>query len=283
VALTLLTWTGAAVLSMRPRAGRPPFRACLGFSAALTWLWLVLGWSICGITYIIYLLVSDACVALPLALDNPSSLSRTVPCLDPAFQAAAASDARAPVFNLVNGTNSALAACTPQARGPIARGLLCNPYAATADASGDFVFTDADAATACASPYNVTLPQFSTAYTSSSCPVLAVYPPSQPTLPVLAAGAAAAQALVTVMPAVDALTSCAFIRGTMNGARGKCPVLEKGARTLFGGLLLADIALSLLLMLSVHAFRSAGAHAQAGEAPTLEIDFSVPSPTKEAV
>jgi hypothetical protein len=267
VFLVLLTWLGACCA---PRRGG---RHVAGAAAGLTWLWCVVGWVICGITYIIYLLVADACTALPIALASPtaSGIATRVPCLDASFSANASSSARKPIFDVVASINTALVQCTQGGQGPTGEHYVCPPITAVT-VQGATRYRTANATTACVQPNIVPLSGFGAAYTTDTCPFLATYQPNA--LPAMTAGAAAAQALVEVMPAVDALVSCAFITGTMRGANGKCPDLRIGARQLFGGLLLANICFTLLLCGGVWAYRNvytgAGGAARASAAGVKE-------------
>jgi hypothetical protein len=267
VFLVLLTWLGTVF------APRRPARHVAGAAAGLTWLWLVVGWVICGITYIIYLLIADACTALPIAIASPtaSGIATRIPCLDVAFAANASSSARKPIYDVVNSINAGLVQCTPGGQGPTGQHYLCNPIE-----SVSAKYRTANATIACAQQPNIVpLSGFAAAFTPTTCPVLAA--PTVNALPAMGAGAAAAQALVQVMPAVDALVSCAFITGIMRGAEGKCPDLRKGARQLFGGLLLANLCFTLLVCGGVWAYRNAfsGAGAAAAgvkEAPAEHFD-----------
>ena len=217
----------------------------------------MLGWVICGITYILYLLVSDACLALPDALADPVSagLAKRLPCLDPDFSSDASSTARAPVYDGIDGANQALQACS--ASGPTIP-YLCNPIALAAG-----VYTDRTAA--CAAAYATpasTAVAFSAAYTATTCP----NPVVRQQFGVLGAGVEAAVQLDGVMAEVDALVSCQFITATLAGIEEECPVLRGAVRQLFGGLLLCCLAFSIMLCVGVWAYR----HAYPPKAPPPE-------------
>ncbi len=242
ILLVLLAWLGHA---LAPRRGAKHLTGGVNF---FQWLFLVLGWVICGITYILYLIVSDACLALPAALDNPvkAGLASTLPCLDPVFAADASSAARAPIFEAVDAANAALAFCGPN--GPT-NPYLCSPVVASFN--GTYIYTDR--AGACATGYTTPLASFAAAYTATTCPNPAV----QSQLVQLGAAVAAAAQLYDVMPQVDDLVSCAFVTDTLEGVEERCGALRAGVRALFGGLLLSCIAFSALLCAGVWAYRFA--------------------------
>ena len=225
------------------------------------WLFLVVGWVICGITYILYLLISDACLALPDALADPVAygLAQRLPCLDPSFAADKSSAARQPVYDAIAGANAALQACT--AHGPNGAAYLCNPVSLS---GGGGVYSDR--AAACAAPYTVAPPPtasaFAAVYTQAACPNPAV----RAQLGTLGGGVAAAVQLQGVMPDVDALVACAFITDTLAGIEARCPALRAAVRQLFGGLLLCCLAFSLMLCVGVWAYR----HAYPPKAPPPE-------------
>ena len=244
---------------------------CAGFVNFFYWLFLVVGWVICGITYILYLLVSDACLALPDALADPvaSGLAKRLPCLDPAFAADKRSAARQPVYDAIDGANTALQACA--AHGPNGVAYLCNPVSL----SGGGVY--AERAAACAAPYTVvpspTPAAFTAVYTQSACPNQAV----RSQFGTLSAGVAAAVQLQGVMPDVDDLVACAFITDTLAGIEGECPTLRAAVRQLFGGLLLCCLAFSIMLCVGVWAYRHAYPPKQApAEAGVFKVDEEAP-------
>jgi hypothetical protein len=262
ILLVLLAWLGHALVPRRAarhfigasltlrcvQLARHNVACSSGFVNFLQWLFLVLGWVICGITYILFLLVSDACLALPDALADPVSagLAKRLPCLDPAFSSDASSTARAPIYDGIDGANQALQACS--VNGPTIP-YLCNPIAL---ATG--VYTDRTAA--CAARY-ATVPStavaFSASYTASTCP----NPQVRNQFGVLGAGVEAAMQLDGVMGEVDALVSCQFITATLAGIEKECPTLRGAVRQLFGGLLLCCLAFSVMLCVGVWAYRHA--------------------------
>ncbi len=240
ILLVLLAWLFHGL------APRQPARHALGFVTFVHWLFLVLGWVICGITYILYLLIGDACLALPDILANPAVLASKAPCLDPAFAADASSSARAPVYTAIEAANTGLLACsyTPP-YGPVGQDYLCNPVVLQ---SGDYF----SRAGACAAGNTTALAAFDTAYTATTCPMM-----SAQNLAQLSDGTAAAAQLFGIMDEVDSLVSCEFITGTLRGIEGECGNLQGAVRQLFGGLLLCCLAFSVLTCAGVWAWRHA--------------------------
>ena len=233
---------------------------CAGLVNFLQWLFLVAGWVICGITYVLSLLIGDACLALPDALADPvaAGLAARLPCLDPAFSAGKRSAARQPVYDAIAAANTALQACT--AHGPVGVAYLCNPVALSA--GGIY----SDRAVACAAPYTVvpspTASAFTALYTQAACPNPAV----RARLSTIGAGVAAAMQLEGTMSAVDDLASCAFVTDTLAGIEAACPTLRAAVRQLFGGLLLCCVTFSGMLCVGVWAYR----HAYPPKEPPVE-------------
>lgn len=246
ILLVLLAWLGHALV---PRRGARHLTGAMNF---LQWLFLVLGWVICGITYILYLLISDACLTLPAVLADPvgSGLAKHLPCLDPAFAANASSAARAPVFTAVDGANTALQACSGS--GPSVP-YMCTPV--TLSAAGVYV----DRVGACVPGFATAPAAFAATYNATTC----ASPSVRSQLGTLGGGVAAALQLEAIMPQVDALVSCRVVTAMLEGVNGECGALRGAVRQLFGGLLLCCLAFSALLCAGVWACRNAYPSAEA--------------------
>ena len=272
------TLLGAALIALALLSALAVLRSrralCAACVAAL-WLWLILGWLLCGGAYVAALLAADACAALPRALAHPaaSGASAVVPCLAPAFGDDTSTAARRPVFQTVDITNTALRSCSSHGPLPPAD-FLCNPVAAVANASAAGGTTYADAPAACAPPHSTPMSAFADAYTAASCPGIPPLP-----LGALGAGVGAAAALQAVLPQLDALSCCAGVLRAARAAEAACPPLRRAAWRLFAGLLAADVAFTALLAAALWAVR-APAHRRPRQhsiAPTTggELQFTV--------
>ena len=257
ILLVLLAWLSHAL------APRRPLRYLLMFSNILQWVFLVVGWVICGVTYVVYLLVSDICLVIPNALGDPmgSGLASVIPCFDPSFVATAQAAVRAPVYVATNTIIGSLQGyCSPNQGGPIGVDNVCNPVTYT-----NSVY--ATRTTACAAGYTTPLASFGTTYTASTCPGLAGLQRLGP----LTNASQAVAALAGGTPLIDALLNCSFVADALETVASSCPDLKGGARGLFGGLLLCVLAFSPFLCVLVWAWR----HAYEPEGAVLVVGTAV--------
>ena len=292
ILLVLLAWLSHAL------APRRPLRHVLGVSGFLQWVWLVVGassmqrcvhrfagcadvlrasgWVICSITYIIYLVISDMCLALPSALSDPigTGLASVVPCYDPAFVANSQTAVRSPIYAAMQAANNGLRACSAQ--GPVGVDYLCNPVVLTGSA-----YTSR--ATPCAAGYTTSLAAYNSSYTATSCPNLPAA-----SLGNLKGVMRATGALTAATPRVDALLNCSYITSTLAVVESHCGELRGGARGLFGGLLLCCLAFGFFLCTLVwvwrHAYEQSGAMVVVGVAVDGDgklADMEAPAPAAE--
>ena len=270
--LILLAWISHAL------APRRPLRHLLFFSNFLQWIFLVVGWVICGITYIIYLLISDMCLALPEALADPigTGLASVVPCYDPAFVASSSAAVRTPIYTAVQYVNGALSHCSAGGTaGPVGVDLLCNPVVLSGS-------TYSSRTTACAAGFTTSLATpFNTTYTATTCPVLSAVQLGQ-----LNGVARATGGLTAATPRIDALLNCSYITETLAVVNSHCGELRGGARGLFGGLLLSCLAFAPFLCALVWVWRHAFVATAGGfvaEAPEGKaVDEEAPGAADEA-
>ena len=243
ILLVLLAWLSHAL------APRRPLRYLLMFSNILQWVFLVVGWVICGVTYVVYLLVSDTCLVIPDALADPigSGLASIIPCFDPSFVATSQAAARAPVYAGAQAINGALHAyCSPNQGGPIGVDSICNPVTLTSNVY-------ATRTTPCAAGFTTSLANFGATYNATTCPGLVQ---SNQLVPLTNASTAVA-ALAGGTPLIDSLLDCSLVADALETVNSNCPDLEGGARGLFGGLLLCVLAFSPFLCVLVWAWRHA--------------------------
>ena len=245
ILLVLLAWLSHVL------APRRPLRYLLMFSNILQWVFLVLGWVICGVTYVVYLFVSDTCLVIPDALADPmgSGLASIIPCFDPSFVATAQAAVRAPVYSGTQATSATLRNCGPNQSGPIGVDTLCNPVTLTGSVY-------ATRTTACSAGSTTSLGSFAATYNATTCPGLA-----QGTAPTyltrMTQASTAVGALAAGTPRIDGLLDCSFVADALEIVNSNCPDLKGGARGLFGGLLLCVLAFSPFLCVLVWAWRHA--------------------------
>ena len=243
ILLILLAWLSHVL------APRRPLRYLLMFSNVLQWVFLVVGWVICGVTYVVYLFVSDTCLVIPDALADPmgSGLASVIPCFDPSFVATAQAAVRAPVYAATQSLNGLLHGyCSPNQGGPIGVDSLCNPVTLTGSAY-------ATRTTACAAGMTTSLGSFGATYNATTCPGLAQAQRLGP----LTLASTAVGALAAGTPRIDGLLDCSFVADALEIVNSNCPDLKGGARGLFGGLLLCVLGFSPFLCVLVWAWRHA--------------------------
>ena len=241
ILLVLLAWLSHAL------APRRPLRYLLMFSNTLQWVFLVVGWVICGVTYVVYLLVSDTCLVIPNALADPmgSGLASIIPCFDPSFVAKSQAAVRAPVYNGVLAINTKLGYCSANQGGPVGVDSLCNPVTSTSNVY-------ATRTTPCSAGFTTSMANFGAAYNATTCPGLPA-----PQLGGLGNLTTAVATLAGGTPLIDSLLDCSLVADALETVSSNCPDLEGGARGLFGGLLLCVLAFSLFLCVLVWAWRHA--------------------------